>query len=212
MSSENRIVLNTNKIFTGIQELDLTILLNTKSLEDIINAYNLSKYFRNILNKQSTWQALKQYFGIFKLNNFQELVILKQELRKSKRNYKNYYGSAIYDFKCGDRVIMECEPENYVVVKVEYGRYTALPLGSLIGRPVSNITLQQVDILGNPLSDNLIVGSVREGSGGVDPDSGMSFVESHYIAQHKIRVMHFGINDNEGISIQNVNTFVSSRQ
>jgi hypothetical protein len=136
---------STDKSFTGIPDADLMILVNTNSIEDIVNIYNTSKYFRNLLNQPSSWDVVQKYFELFQLNNFIEVAILKQELEKSKVKKKIYRGNNIYDFKSGDRVVITSKPENYVVVDVKS----------------PNITLQEVDMFGRPSSDELIVGKLQ---------------------------------------------------
>jgi hypothetical protein len=151
-SKISTIALDMDKIFTGIPDTDLMILINTNSIKDIVNIYNTSKYFRNLLNQPSSWKVVQQYFKVFQLNNFLEVAILKQELDKTKMKYKLYRGNEIYDFTPGDRVIITSKPENYVVVEVKS----------------PNITLQQVDMFGRPSkgfnlpsSDKLITGKLR---------------------------------------------------
>jgi hypothetical protein len=146
------ITLSTNRVFTGIPDTDLMILLNTNSLIDIIAIFNTSKYFRNLLNKQASWNILQQHFGIFQLNNFPELAILNRELEKTKIRHRVHKGKEIYDFRPGDRVVIKSvnpssahKRENYVVVNVKS----------------PNITLQEVDIFGTPVSNNLILGTLK---------------------------------------------------
>jgi hypothetical protein len=150
--STANITSEINRIFTGIPDTDLMILLNTNSFTDIVAIFNTSTYFRNLLNKRSSWNILQQHFGIFRLNNFQELAILKQELEKAKIRYKEYRKNKIYDFRTGDRVVIRAEPEimapqpeNYVVVNVKS----------------CNITLQEVNMFGKPVSNNLIAGKLE---------------------------------------------------
>jgi hypothetical protein len=124
------------------------------------------------------------------------LAILKQELQKSKLEYKNYHGYAICNFKCGDRVIIKYRCENYVVVDVEDINPALVQSHR---SPVSNITLQQVDILGRALSDNLIVGTLSKK---------YTYMPFAWYNTEQYPII-FGINDDEGVRIKSVDAFVS---
>jgi hypothetical protein len=175
--------LNMNKNFTGIPDTDLIILLNTNSIEDIVNMYNTSKYFRNLLNQPSSWHIIQQYFKLFQSNNFQELVILKQELKKCKAKYKIYRRNEISDFRCGDRVIIASKPENYVVVDIKS----------------PNMTLQQVDMFGKTLSDKLMPCKLQG-------NKKLDLPWAWYYEDHEKLEIIFGINNEAGYCIKSLSS------
>jgi hypothetical protein len=186
----SNITPDMNRIFTGIPDTDLIILLNTNSLSDIVAISNTSRYFRNLLNKRSSWNRLQHHFGIFQLNNFQELAILKQELEKTKIRYKEYRGNKIYDFRSGDRVLITSKPENYVVVNVKS----------------PNITLQEVDMFGTPSSDNLITGKLDGSKNWNKPWQWYYNEKIENIGMTSSLAISFGINNDAGFRIRTLDS------
>jgi hypothetical protein len=175
--------INIDKIFTSLPDTDLTILLHTNSLEDIVNIYNTSKYFRTLLNKPSSWNIIQHYFKLFQLKNVQELAILNQELALTKVKHKNYRKNKIYNFGFGDRVVITSKPESYRVVNVKS----------------PNLTLQQVDMFGNTLSNPPILCKLQGNKA-----SGIPW--AWYYKDEKMFEIKFGINNDTGHRVKSIDS------
>jgi hypothetical protein len=181
-------------VFTGVDDTDLLILIKTNSLNDIVNIYNTCKYFRRLLNKPSIWNNIQKHFELFKLNKFLELALLEQELNKynakcnhsfyhSRYNYpsnsKRYY-EYILNFKRGDRVVMEFKPENYLVLGILF----------------PYLTLVQVDMCGQVISEELIVHKYNK----------KLRLWTNINHRKEGLKIEFGINDNSGVRIYDINS------
>jgi len=80
--------INNKVIFlTGIEEVDVMIMLNIDSLDEVMALSNVSKLAKNILDKPKIFPfpLIKEKYHLYSgcINSMEDLVILKKELDKA---------------------------------------------------------------------------------------------------------------------------------
>jgi hypothetical protein len=127
---------------TAIRDIDIEILMSLDSLDDLVNFYNTSKEARKLLNNKVVFDRIKEKFHIYTFNNFHEIALLSQELRKAQNvGTKTIYGSDVPAFKVGDRVIIVgdnyVQDKNAVVTNVRGPRKITIELCDMFGNSLN---------------------------------------------------------------------------
>jgi hypothetical protein len=137
--------VNKMTIFpTGIIELDRQIIAEA-SISDLINMYDVSHYFRDLLDDPYTFVIFKNKYPFTVMTSFQDFLTLNDELKTTiPRPIDPDFRMGRQLYLPGDRLLSESSQitmNNYKVIKVV---------------SKEKLHLYKVDMLGNPIEKDLI--------------------------------------------------------
>jgi hypothetical protein len=128
-----------NSFPTGLKEVDTNIIIYMP-ISQQINLFYTSKYFRDILSDPYTFKMFKEIYPYCIINNFNEFLILNNEIEKDPNQRKKYSKKLIK----GDRFILK--KKNYIITSYTYNMYEPVAtmvecdiLGEIIGSKILNI-------------------------------------------------------------------------
>jgi hypothetical protein len=127
----------------GIVELDRQIILEAK-ISDLINMYNVSHYFTDLLDDPYTFLIFKNKYPFTVMTSFQDFLTLNDELKTTiKRPGKSVYHPEIY--LPGDRLytgLYDVNTNNYKVMTVASNDELYLYKVDMLGVPSENILIK----------------------------------------------------------------------
>jgi hypothetical protein len=125
----------------GIKEIDRKIVLTLK-ISNIINLYDTSHYFREILDDPYTFVLFKKTYPFTVMTSFNDFIIFKHLLEKAnqhiRKSFDGYYPNVIR---------RKLIPGEYIHGK-KYGNY------KVISSSDTEALLQPIDFLGNKLNNS----------------------------------------------------------
>jgi hypothetical protein len=130
---------------TGLVELDRQIILEAR-ISDLINMYDVSRYFRDLLDHPYTFLLFKNKYPFTVMTSFQDFLTLNDELKTTVPRHITpdfQFGPEIY--LPGDRLftgLFQINKNNYKVIKVVPKDKLYLYKVNMLGVPTENIVVE----------------------------------------------------------------------